>query len=123
MHADWRMVKAPQRLPFNKFLHEFVIENPSVKDIAIPISDANSLHHLRDDEELGEVRDYQRKISSIMFAIIYSRPDFCFMMSKLSQYISNPSVHYEAAVKYLLRYLRATKAFRICYKAPKSKPT
>jgi hypothetical protein len=52
-----------------------------------------------------------------MFAIVYLRPDICFAMSKLSQYISNLSIHYKAAVKHLLRYLRTIKAFRICYKA------
>jgi len=118
-----RKVYLDQQAYIEKFLHEFAMENPSVKDTAVPISDANSLHHLRNDEELGEVRDYQRKIGSIMFAMVYSRPDICFTMSKLSQYMSNPSVHHEAAVKHLLRYLRATKAFRICYKAQKSKPT
>ena len=106
-----------QQAYIEKFLHEFAMENPTVKDTAIPISDANSLHRLQDDEELGEIRDYQRKIGSTMFAMVYSRPDICFAMSKLSQYMSNPSVHHEAAVKHLLRYLRTTKAFRICYRA------
>lgn len=93
------------------------MENPTVKATAVPISDANSLHWLRDDEELGEVRDYQRKIGSMMFAMVYSRPDICFAMLKLSQYMSNPSIHHETVVKHLLRYLRTTKAFRICYRA------
>jgi len=50
-----------------------------------------------------------------MFAIVYSRPDICFAISKLSQYMSGPSVYHESAVKHLLRYLRTTKDFRICY--------
>jgi hypothetical protein len=52
-----------------------------------------------------------------MFAIVYSRPNVCFAMSKLSQYISNLSIYYKAAVKHLLWYLRIIKAFQICYKA------
>jgi hypothetical protein len=55
-----------------------------IKVIAILISDMNSLHHLQDDEELGEIKDYQRKINSMMFTIIYSRSNICFIMLKLS---------------------------------------
>jgi hypothetical protein len=111
-----RRVYLDQQAYIKKLLHEFAIENPTVKTTAIPISDANSLHCLQDDEELSEVRDYQRKISSTMFAIVYLRPNIYFAMLKLSQYISNLSIYYKAAVKHLLRYLRTIKAFRICYK-------
>ena len=112
-----RRIYLDQQAYIEKFLHEFAIENPTVKPTCIPISDANSLHHLQDNEELGEIRDYQRRIGSMMFAMVYSRPDICFAMSKLSQYMSGPSVHHESAVKHLLRYLRTTKDFRICYRA------
>jgi hypothetical protein len=47
-----------QQAYIEKLLHEFAMENPTVKATAILISDANSLHCLQDNEELGEVRDY-----------------------------------------------------------------
>jgi hypothetical protein len=110
-----RKIYLDQQAYIEKFLHEFAMENPTAKPTCTPISDANSLHHLRDDEELCEIRDYQRRIGSMMFAMVYSRPDICFAMSKLSQYMSGPSIHHESAVKHLLRYPRTTKAFRIRY--------
>jgi hypothetical protein len=79
-----RRVYLDQQAYIEKLLHEFTIENPTVKTTAILISDANSLHCLQDNKELSEIRDYQRKISSIMFTIVYLRPNICFTMSKLS---------------------------------------
>jgi hypothetical protein len=47
-----------QQAYIKKFLHKFAMKNPTVKATAIPISDANSLHRLQDDEELDKIRDY-----------------------------------------------------------------
>ena len=41
-----RRIYLDQQAYIEKFLHEFVIENPTVKPTCILISDANSLHHL-----------------------------------------------------------------------------
>ena len=51
-----------------------------------------------------------------MFTMIYLRPDICFIMLKLSQYMSNLSIYYKVAIKHLLWYLCMIKAFRICYR-------
>jgi hypothetical protein len=53
-----RRVYLDQQAYIEKLLHEFAIENPTVKATAILISDINSLHCLQDNKELGEVRDY-----------------------------------------------------------------
>jgi hypothetical protein len=74
------------------------MENATVKPTAIPVSDDKKLYGLRDDEEPREIRDYQTKIGSMTFAMVYAPPDICFVMSRLSQDVSNPSAHHEVAV-------------------------
>jgi hypothetical protein len=42
-----------------------------------------------------------------MFAMVYTRPDICFAIGRLSQFMSDPAEHHGRALKGLLKYLRS----------------
>nr|GFB84801.1 zinc finger, CCHC-type [Tanacetum cinerariifolium] len=54
--------------------------------------------------------EYASVISSLMYAMHYTRPDIAFVVSKLSQYISNPSLEHWDSVSRVLGYLKRTSA-------------
>jgi hypothetical protein len=51
----------------------------------------------------------------MMFAMVYSRPDICLVLFKLSQYINDPGEYHACAVKHIFRYLGSNSEFRIRY--------
>jgi hypothetical protein len=59
--------------------------------------------------------EYQQGIGSLMFAMIFTRPDIAFTIGKLSQYMSDPAEHHGHALKNLLRYLRSTVTMKLRY--------
>ena len=98
-----------------KFLHEFAMEHEKAKPTSIPVNGYDLMRKTTVDDEPGDRNAYCRRVGNIIFAMIYSRPDICFALSKLSQYISAPGAHHETAVKQVLRYLRSTAALRLRY--------
>ena len=49
-----------------------------------------------------------------------TRPDICWIVTKLSQYLSSPLAVHWVAVKDKLRYLKGTIDFELCYKKSKN---
>jgi hypothetical protein len=43
-----------------------------------------------------------------MYAMVITRPDIAFVLGRLAQYMSNPTVFHGHAIKNLMRYLRST---------------
>lgn len=93
-----------------------VDSSSSCKPRPTPVSGRyEKLEPARDDEEKGDVTNYQRAVGSIMYAMVYSRPDIAFHIGQLSQQLRNPTVRHESAVKELGRYLRSTIRQKIRY--------
>jgi hypothetical protein len=93
-----------------------VDSSSSCKPRPTPVSGRyEKLEPARDDEEKGDVTNYQRAVGSIMYAMVYSRPDIAFHIGQLSQQLRNPTVRHESAVKELGRYLRSTIKQKIRY--------
>jgi hypothetical protein len=60
-------------------------------------------------------REYQVIIGGIMFAMLCTRPDIAFAVTRLAQFASKPSPAHVVALKHLMRYLRGTIHQRITY--------
>jgi hypothetical protein len=58
----------------------------------------------------SEINKYQRKIGSLLFAAVTTRPDIAFATSRLARFLSNPSSEHQAAADRVLLYLASTKA-------------
>ena len=58
---------------------------------------------------------YQSIIGSIMYAMLGTRPDIAFAVTRLSKFASNPSQQHLNYARYILKYLQGTKEYALCY--------
>ena len=62
---------------------------------------------------IHEVRRYQRKIGSLLFAAVNTRPDTVFAVSRLTRFMTNPSETHQHATDKALLYLRDTRTYAL----------
>ena len=62
---------------------------------------------------------YREAIGSLMYLMIGTRPDIAFAVSKLSRYLDCAEQKHWNAVKRVLRYVKGTKDFGICFDGTK----
>lgn len=89
-------------------------------------SDANTVLHRNEDKngtamEAAEV-PYRQIIGSLMYLAVGTRPDIAFVVSNLSQFLSNPSMEHWKAAKRVLRYLQGTIELGIIYDGKYEQP-
>ena len=58
---------------------------------------------------------YASAMGSLMYAMVCTRPDIAYVVGVVSRFLSNPSKEHWVAVKWILRYLRGTSKFCLCY--------
>jgi hypothetical protein len=66
--------------------------------------------------EIVDVSKYREIVGSLIYAMTCTRPDLCWVVTKLSQYLSNPSAEHHVVVKHVLRYIKGTIGYELCYK-------
>lgn len=57
----------------------------------------------------NSINQYQRKIGSILYAAVITRPDIAFAASRLARFNTNPSEEHHAEADRVIRYLLGTK--------------
>ena len=62
---------------------------------------------------------YASAVGSLMYAMMCTRPDICYVVGLVSQFQSNPSQKHWMAVKRILRYLKGTSDYMLCYQGKK----
>lgn len=67
-------------------------------------------------------RQYRGMLGSLIYIMTCTRPDISWIVSKLSQHMSNPKEKHMVAVKHVYRYLKGTKNFELCYSKSDTKP-
>ena len=58
---------------------------------------------------------YASAVGSLMYAMLCTRPDICYVVGVVSRYQSNPRLDHWVAVKYILNYLRRMKNYMCVY--------
>ena len=76
--------------------------------------DSNLKLLVDDSSELVDVTHYRQIIRSLMYWT-NSRPDICFAMNTLSQYLVQPRWFHLVAAKHVMRYLKGTIDFGLYY--------
>ncbi|CAB4006890.1 Hypothetical predicted protein [Paramuricea clavata] len=66
--------------------------------------------------ELSNARQYREMIGSLIYAMTCTRPDLSWIVSRLSQTLSNPRTGDLIAAKHVLRYLKRTVDYELCFK-------
>ena len=60
-------------------------------------------------------RKYCEIIGSLIYLMTCTRPDLSYVVGKLSQYLSEPRQQHWVAAKHILKYLRGTSHYELCY--------
>lgn len=85
------------------------------KSMATPME--NNLHKLREVAAISDLVDstlYRQVIGSLMY-LVNTRPDICYAVSALGQFMCEPKQIHLVAAKHILRYLRGTVGYGLRY--------
>ena len=67
-----------------------------------------------DSSKLVDITQYRQIIRSLMY-LTNTRPDICFVVNTLSQYLVQPRRVHLVATKHVMRYLKGTIDFGLYY--------
>ncbi|WJZ95599.1 hypothetical protein VitviT2T_014358 [Vitis vinifera] len=84
-----------------------------IKDANTPFDSSIKLE-LHDGRSVAQL-EYASAIGSLMYAAQCTRADISFAVSKISRFISNPSVEHWKAIGRVLSYLKNTKELSLQY--------
>ena len=68
------------------------------------------------DLEITNVTKYREMIGSLIYAMTCTRPDLCWIVTKLSQYLDKPTSEHHTAVKHVLRYIKGTVDYKLYFR-------
>ena len=97
---------------------EKILEKFKMKDCYPAKSPCDAVFRTYDDKDSQVLADdtlYREIIGSLIYLMVATRPDLSFIVSKLSQFMSNPKMCHLKAAKRVLRYLKGTKHLGLRY--------
>ncbi len=68
------------------------------------------------DSDPVDPKRYREAVGSLIYLMTCTRPDLSWIVSKLSQYLSDPYEQHWSTVKHVMRYLKGTIDHELCYK-------
>ncbi|XP_065628308.1 secreted RxLR effector protein 161-like [Quercus suber] len=96
--------------------------NFEMKDMAIdtPVAKNESLSldicpKTQDEKEKTACVPYANAVGSLMYAMMCTRPDICYAVGLVSRFQSNSRLAHWNAVKRILRHLKGTADYILCY--------
>ncbi len=85
------------------------------KPVGTPVSPGSYLMKAAEDEEAMEQQQYQSLVGSLMYLSVCTRPDIAYAVSYLARFCSKPNRSHWTAAKRVLRYLKGTTDYGICF--------
>ena len=70
--------------------------------------------------KLSDPRIYREIVGSLIYVMTGTRPDLCYIVTKLSQKMSEPTVTDLGTAKHVLRYLKGTQDLGLTFSKPLS---
>ena len=58
---------------------------------------------------------YASAVGSLIYAMLYTRPNICYAIGIVSRYQSNPGPKHWNAIKHILKYLNRTNNYMLVY--------
>ena len=66
-----------------------------------------------EEEKMMRQIPYASAVGSLMYAMLCTRLDICYLVGMVSRYQSNPRPKHWEAVKHILKYLRRAKDYML----------
>ena len=95
----------------DKILKRFDMTDCKPKQFPCDASVANMSH--QDSQELDNPRIYQEIVGSLIYLMSCTRPDLCYSVSKLSQFMHKPTQAHLNVAKDVIRYLKCTANYSL----------
>ena len=114
-----KLLSLSQESYINKVLERFKMQD--CKPIDTPIAKCDVFTKdlcpkTSEEKKYMERVPYANAVGSLMYAMLCTRPDICFAVGMVSRYQSNPGEAHWKAVKRILRYLKGTADYSLCYR-------
>ena len=110
-----RTIELDQEQYLEKVLTKFGFPKAVHHDIPTPMDGYNDLRPATSNDTRVDATWYREVVGSLMYAMIYTRPDIAFALGRLSQYNQDPTELHAQGLKRLMRYLRSTTKNRISF--------
>lgn len=110
-------VKVSQKRYVEKILERFDMHECRVRDTPCD----QKLDYTEDAPKMVDVKKYREAVGSLIYLTTCTRPDLCFVVSKLSQYFAEPTDEHWVRVKHVLRYLRGNADKPLCFRKSSEK--
>jgi hypothetical protein len=81
----------------------------------MPAGSSASIEFISKSEKLPDVGRYHGVIGQLMYLIRGSRPDICFVVSRLSRYVAKPAERHWKYIMQVLRYLKGIRELGTSY--------
>lgn len=78
------------------------------------VSNLKKLHEIASDSYLVDLTMYRQLIGSLIY-LVHTKPNICFAVSALSQFMVEPRHIHWVAMKHVLRYLRGSVGYELKY--------
>ena len=88
------------------------VDTPIIKDQGLSLKMCPKTP--QEKEQMAKV-PYSSVVGSLMYAMMCTIHDICFAIGMASRYQSNPGQTHWKAVKRILRYLKGTADYSLCY--------
>ena len=89
-----------------RILSRFGLENCKPKGTPYDVGLDNEIDS--NDTELVDCRLYREIVGSLIYVMTCTRPDLCYVVTRLSQFMSRPTERCLIMAKHVLRYLKGT---------------
>lgn len=113
-----RLLTLSQKPYIEKILERFNMHNSKPIDTPIVKGEGLNLSNCpktpKEQKEMEKV-PYASAISNLMYAMMCTRPDICYVVGMVSRYQLNPGRAHWTAIKRILRYLRGSTNYSLCY--------
>ena len=103
---DRNCISMSQKMYIEKLLERFNLSECRSK--ATPCEVASGSLKVEDSSPLDDTRLYRELVGSLIYLMTCTRPDICFVVTKLSQFLACPTKAHLAMGKHVLKYLKGT---------------
>lgn len=94
----------------DKLIQKFHLQGMIQSKISTPLTPGIKLVPHQGQATVNEIKEYQTKTGSVLYAAIVTRPDIAYAASLLCQFNTNPSLDHQREANRVLGYLAQTKA-------------
>jgi len=108
-----RTIRLNQERYIDEVLQRFGMEN--CKPMKTPLPTRPNLEVYTEDANPDDRLLYQSMLGSIMYAMLWTRPDLAYTVSLLGQFSANPGPEHWNCMKHVMRYLKGTKFMELQY--------